>query len=514
METHNLVQGTPEWQNFRLAHFTASEAAAMLGMSKHMTRAELMKLKKLGIEQEHSEWYEKNVLDHGHEVEANARQLVEAEIGEELFPVTCSEGKLSASCDGLTMDGAIAFEHKQYNASLIAAIEAGSLPDEYLPQVQQILLVTGAAKVIFVCSDGTAEGRAKIEIEPDASWFARLEDGWQMFEQDLADFVPAESKPEIVGRAPDELPALLIEVTGAVTKTNLPEFKAAALAVIGSIKTNLETDEDFANAEKTAKWCKKAEGELEAAKRHALAQTADIDELYRTVDAINEELRRTRLTLEKGVKQQKEAIKTSKIAAARAGFIEHVKGLQAEIDGVRFEPAAPNFAEAIKGKRTLDSIDNALAATLVNAKLDADALAKDYRVKLAWFAEHAAAHRALFADLQQLVAKPADDFERAINERIERAAREEAARREAAERAKAESEEARAKVQSFAPPVAPVPTAPPVSAPPAPERKSFDEALIDAFLACRNFGTESLHIRAVLSDFMRFYLARQEKRAA
>ena len=41
--THDCQQGSPEWHALRAKHFTASEAPAMLGVSKHQTRADLLK---------------------------------------------------------------------------------------------------------------------------------------------------------------------------------------------------------------------------------------------------------------------------------------------------------------------------------------------------------------------------------------------------------------------------------------------------------------------------------------
>ena len=79
-----------------------------------------------------------------------------------------------------------------------------------------------------------------------------------------------------------------------------------ALAVFGGIKTDLQTDADFADAERTVKWCKEVEDRLDAAKQHALSQTASIDDLFRTIDAIKEEARQKRLTLDKLVKAEKE----------------------------------------------------------------------------------------------------------------------------------------------------------------------------------------------------------------
>jgi predicted phage-related endonuclease len=166
---HQLIQGSQAWDQFRLDHHGASEAAAMLGLSKNVTRNELLRAKHTGIAREFSEFVQTRILDKGHEVEALARPIVEEFIGQELYPATYSYGKLSASCDGLTIDGAMAFEHKQFNAVLADAIERGYLPEEYMPQCQQVMMVTGAEEVIFVVSDGTADNMKRLTVLPSES---------------------------------------------------------------------------------------------------------------------------------------------------------------------------------------------------------------------------------------------------------------------------------------------------------------------------------------------------------
>ena len=70
MKTHNLVQGSKEWDEFRTKHFGASEAAAMLGLSRQLSRNDLLLYKKTGKSKEYSDWVQENILDYGHEVEA------------------------------------------------------------------------------------------------------------------------------------------------------------------------------------------------------------------------------------------------------------------------------------------------------------------------------------------------------------------------------------------------------------------------------------------------------------
>ncbi len=419
MQTHDLKQGSPEWHDFRAKHFGASEAAAMIGLSKYTTRAELLQQKHTGIAKEHNGATEA-VFARGHETEALCRPIIEARIGEPLSPVTLSLGRLSCSCDGLNFDGDIAWEHKQYNEALFASVSRGELPEEHQPQCQQILLITGAEKLIFTCSDGTPGREVSMNVLPDPAWFERISRGWEQFAIDLQNYQHTEATQEVAGRAPDSLPALRIEVTGMVTASNLAEFKAHSLAVFAGIKTDLQTDEDFANADKTTKWCKDVEDRLDAAKQHALSQTASIDELFRTIDAIKEEARQKRLTLEKLVKTRKDSIRIEMVQAANSKYAEHVSALQAEIQGIRLNLllTAPDFGGSIKGLKTISSVQNAIDTAMASGKIAADATAKDVRAKLAWCKEHANGHGALFHDLQQLIGMDTQAFEAVIKNRI------------------------------------------------------------------------------------------------
>ena len=59
---HHLVQGTPEWHQFRLERDGASEAAPMLGLSKKTARSELMRMKHTGLAKEFSDWVQEHVF--------------------------------------------------------------------------------------------------------------------------------------------------------------------------------------------------------------------------------------------------------------------------------------------------------------------------------------------------------------------------------------------------------------------------------------------------------------------
>lgn len=433
-------QGSPEWLAARARYFTASEAPAMMGASKNVTRNELLHIKATGTEREISDWVQKHLFDKGHEIEALARTIAEAIIGEELYPVTATddEGWLLASFDGLTMAEDACWECKSWNEAKAAEVREGRCPEEDRWQVAQQLVVSGADRCLYMVSDGTEERTVHtwVKLRPDDS--KRLVAGWNQFRQDWEQYVPPKVVPEAVGKTPEALPALRIEVTGMVTASNLDAFKEHALAVFAGINRELATDQDFADAEKTVKWCSDVESRLAAAKEHALSQTASIDELFRTVDDISAEARRVRLELDKLVKARKEEVRREIVAGSRQALDAHVAALNKRLGGEYLPPMQADFAGAIKSKRTIDSLRNAVDTTLAHAKIEANERADAIDANLKAAAELKA--DGLLPDLRTLVLKSPEDFRATVKLRIaERDERER--KRQEAERERIRAEE-------------------------------------------------------------------------
>lgn len=417
MKVHTVAQGSDAWHALRADHNTASEAPAMMGASKYQSRTELLAAKKTGITPDVTS-SQQFIFDKGHAAEAGARPIVEEMIGEELYPVVGTEGNLLASLDGATMLGETIFEHKLWNESLAAQVRAGELEPHYYWQLEQQLLVSGAEKAIFVCSDGTRDNFVSMEYRPVPGRAEQLVAGWKQFEADLAEFVQAEAAPMVIGKAPDELPALRIELTGMVTGSNLKAFEDSALAVIGAVKTNLTTDQDFADAKKAVKWCGDVEAAVAAAKKQALGQTQSIDELFRSLDRISANARETRLKVDKLVKAQELSIKIEIKQAGETALAEHIATINKRLGSVQLPPIAADFAGVMKGKSKLDNMRDAVATELARAKIEANATAEAVEVNLASLRELADNHRFLFGDRQQLVLKANDDLVAVIKSRI------------------------------------------------------------------------------------------------
>ena len=418
MITHNVIQGSPEWHALRAEHFNASEAPAMMGESKYMSRGQLIRQKATGVIPEVDAATQRR-FDAGHDTEAKARAILEARIGEELYPVVGTRDNLLASVDGIDMLDSTLFEHKLLNQDVVAMIEAGELTGQYYWQLEQQLYVTGAERVLFVCSDGTEDNFHMMEYRAVPGRIEQLVAGWEQFALDVAAYQPEESAPEAVGKAPESLPALRIELTGMVTASNLDEFKATALTVIGNVNDQLETDQDFADAEQAVKWCSDVEGRLKAAKDHALSQTSTIDELFRALDEISETARQKRLALDKLVKARKTQIREDIVMTAAKALTDHIAALNEGIGlRIRLPDYRADFNGAIKGKKTIASLRDAAGTELARAKIEVSQIAEQYRANVELLRTKAEGFERLFPDAQQLVAKAKDDLEAVITARI------------------------------------------------------------------------------------------------
>ena len=442
MKELNLIQGSPEWLAARTKYFTASEANPMMGESKYQSRSALLKQKATGITED-VDAATKARFDNGHETEAACRPLAEEVIGAELYPVVAIDDseKFLASSDGVaSKDGAITWlpigwEHKALNASLAELVKAGIVPDSNKWQLVHQCMVFGFEKILFSVSDGTRENHHYCWFVPTAEDFARLEAGWDQFALDLANYQHVAEKPAVVGKAPEMLPALHIEVTGMVTASNLAVFKDHALAVFSGIKTTLQTDDDFADAEKTVKWCKEVEDRLDAAKQNALGQTASIDELFRTIDSISAEARRVRLDLDKKVKAEKENRKLDLVRSTTQEFQAHCDALTKRV-GVPFSCPLP-AGDAIKGLKTLDSMRDKLSTALANAKIEANAIADRIEAN-----RKTVEDMSLLPDFAQVCTKAPEDFAALLAMRV--------AQRKAAEEKRLEQERERIRAEEQA----------------------------------------------------------------
>jgi predicted phage-related endonuclease len=476
MIIHSCQPGTAEWDQLRLDHGGASEAAAMLGIHPTVRRDDLLAAKRTRIPKQYSEWVEAHLFAPGHETEARARELLEQDTGELFFPVVLSDGYPLASLDGITdgewfgeicvddqpsimvgepapdQSGAVLFEHKLWNPGLAAMILTGMVPEYHMAQCQQELMVSGGRAVIFMSSDGTRANRAWVVIHPDPAWFERLRAGWMIFQRDLAVFVPKAEAEVVVPTVIERLPSVFVKLDGSLTvASNLGKLHDLLKGFVDKIPKKPSTDQEFVDVDAACKALGTLEDELRNAEHAALASIGDVEAMRRAVADILALSSSTRLACEKIVKNRKEAIRGEIVAEAQEELRRAVGVIEIELAPDHLPQIPADFAEAIKGKRTVATLKNAVDAVLVAAKVEAERLGALIKANAQVLAAHSE-YRALFADRKALVLKPTADLIEIVGARVEAEKQRQAdarARVEAETKARAETE-ARAKIEAEA----------------------------------------------------------------
>jgi len=337
-----------------------------------------------------------------------------------------------------------AFEHKTLNDDLRAAFSdmqtiapdhreqasGKSLPIAYRVQMEHQCMVSGADRVLFMASTWDRDADELIDSRdcwyvPDADLRARIVAGWAQFHADVEAYranPPEAVAPAAVGQRPDSLPSLRIAATGMITESNLAAWRDVALGAIRSANRDLQTDEDFADAEQTVKWCADVEARVDQAKAAVLAQTTSIDDALRQLDDVREEARRVRLYLDKLVKARKESIKVEIVTAGRDAVTQHCAGINATL-GVHAiaVPASivTDLSAAIKSLRTLSSLRNAVDTAVANMKIAASQRADQVRAAVTAFDAEVGAFGSLFPDFVTLCAtKAPEDLRNLMSARI------------------------------------------------------------------------------------------------
>lgn len=426
LETHNLVQGSAEWLAYRAIHDNASDAAAMLGISPHKTRTELLHERYLGLSREISDYVQERVMNPGHEFEALAREVAETIMDCQLFPVTQSRGMLSASLDGHSFDGRLNWEHKRLSRELADLLPAefngaDCLPKYHRVQIEQQFMVNEAEECLFTASDwidGVMREARHAWIFPDAELRAEIEAGWAQFHIDLAAYVPRSAeKAKPVGKTMASLPALFVMVKGKVTESNLEPWKAAALASIKSVSLTMVTDQDFADAESNVKWCERGEEACDVAETFTLSQTSTIADALKAIADVREQFRNLRLRIKPEIAARKTARKTEIVGEAVASLHKHIADLNAGLAPFRLPNIPADLAGQTARKSSFKSMQDAVDTELARAKIEASGMALRLRVNITRISD-VPDFAFLFNDAADLITKDADAIAAIVKNRI------------------------------------------------------------------------------------------------
>lgn len=417
MKKLNLVQGSKEWLDVRMSHFTASEAPMMMGVSKFFSRTQLLDHKKGWITE--IDTFTQKRFDEGHRSEEMARPLAEQFADEDFVAVVgvLEDTKYLASFDGYSMLGDILFEHKGLNKVLAENVLNNVLAPEYYWQLEHQLMVSGADKVLFVCSDGTEEEFYSMWYESLPERRAELIAGWEQFAIDLENHVPEAKVEKVSAEVIRDLPAISYKMDGLRLNSNLDVFKSAANALVVKSQQIIETDQDFANAEARQKVFTKAEKDISDLCDRVLGEVADIDAFTKDLKYIGAQIREARLAEGKQIKNRKEDIRLEVLTEAKEQLAKAIK--EAEL---RIKCRLPNLTcdvmQAMKGKKTIDSLKDAAATEVANGKVEVAGYVNTALSNMAIIRELAPDHKHLFNDWPSIAFKANDDFTALVKTRL------------------------------------------------------------------------------------------------
>lgn len=442
MKLHDVIQGSPEWLAQRLNTYNASDAPAMLGCSPYETRSQLIARLATGIVPEVDAATQRR-FDDGHRFEELARPLAVEIIGEDLYPVSGSEDfgldkPLAASLDGSTILDEIVWEHKSLNDELravlpetgIGGFEVGArLPKVYRVQMEQQLMVSGAGKDLFTASKWEMRDGKWVCVEARHCWYqsdsalrAEILGGWKQLAEDVKAYVPpsASALEKIVAEPVEALPAPVVRVAGQITLVD--NFKAFEERLREFLATKLirepRTDEDFVNLDSQIKAMKSARESLKAAESQMLAQVQPVDQAKKTKDMLDTLLQQNVSMAEKIMTAEKERRKGEIVAVGVKGLADHIAALNERL-GKPYMPAIPaDFGGAVKGLKSMSSMEDKVATELARAKIAASEIADRLQKNLDYLRDNAADFKFLFADTATIIQKAPDDLQALVQNRI------------------------------------------------------------------------------------------------
>ena len=158
-----------EWRAWRLTGIGGSDAPIIAGVSRFKRPFDLF-LEKTGKRKQATPT---KAMRHGTQTEAKARDAYSVETGHFMPPVNCESEEtpwLHASLDGFDAAAGIVLEVKcPYDIGPYLAAREGTVAEEYFPQVQHCLAVSGASQAhLWVYWDG---GGTLLKVDYDPAYW-------------------------------------------------------------------------------------------------------------------------------------------------------------------------------------------------------------------------------------------------------------------------------------------------------------------------------------------------------
>jgi len=166
-----MEQGSNNWLEWRKQGIGSSDAPAILGLSKWMTRYQLWELKTGRAPEQVTNW----AMERGNRLEPKARAHYELLCDLDMKPTLVIHPEhsfLRASLDGYNAEAGRILEIKCPGKEDHQTAMEGQVPEVYMAQLQHQLLVTGAKQVDYFSFDG--EKGVIVPVTPDSEFQEKL----------------------------------------------------------------------------------------------------------------------------------------------------------------------------------------------------------------------------------------------------------------------------------------------------------------------------------------------------
>ena len=243
--------------------------------------------------------------------------------------------------------------------------------------------------------------------------------------------MPTEKVEKVEAEPVRELPAINYKMNGLALESNLEAYKQAATDLVALSEKPLESDQDFADAEARQKVFTKAEKDIKDACDRVMGEIDSIDTFVKDMRFISEQIRQARLAEGKQIKARKEELREEILNKANQeaskSLNEAMAKVNAKLPNIDFNPAG-----AMKGKRTIESLQDAADTEVAKAKIQIAEFVEVAQANMLVIADNRE-FDFLFNDWAQIAFKPTEDFKTLVTARVatyqaEQKAKEEAER--------------------------------------------------------------------------------------
>lgn len=427
MQLLDLEQGSDAWLEARLNYFCASEAAAMMGKSKFMSRKELLDLKK-GWKNNPDSSFKQKLFQKGHDVEDMARTHVEFNLCEDipaavgLMVVEGLDIPMLASFDGRG-DFGYTWEHKLWNLTLSENVRNGVLEAMYWIQLEHQMIVNDFSDEIhFTCSDGGEINCVDLIYQSVPERRAEVLAAWKQFIIDL-DAHEIEAKEEKVVAIATKLPSLEIMVKGSVITTNLRDvIDNVSVLADKEIKRKLETEQDFINKDDLNKKVTKLRAALKVKITDVKKEFVSYSEFEGMAIELDDILQKMESAGKKQVKDEKQRKKDEITLNAQKEIDTVISESNEKIKPLLLSSVigtiAPDFMALMKGKSSIKNIQDDIDAEVARQKIFISETMVKLVANQSYLKENAQEYRQLFSDVATFINQDSEPFQAIVKTRI------------------------------------------------------------------------------------------------